>query len=1219
MRNLFIIIILGFINHSMSSQDLKWLYTAGGSQADYGTAIAVDPRQNTYDLLVFQDSISISFNQKIYSKGAENVLIRKSTILGIRQWYYHLSTKKRVIANDIITDNNDDVYVTGIFLDSLSYRGNFILKGDANIPYAFLIKLDQNGQFIWARQFTTNNAVTAKNLSIGIQNEVIISGNFIDNADFGNGFTTSSPDNNDIFIIRLDSNGNTLFVKTIGGIDHDYVSQHISDKRGNIYLTGDFRSNLPLKINGVDTILIPKGLTDILLIKMNENGDIKLARSYGGSGVDAGASLALDNKRNIILTGKYSQTVSFGASTSTLQSNGGTDIYLVKIDSTGKTIWANSYGDTQNDAGLKVIVNKKDVIFLTGTFRGRVDFNPSPVFNNSSESKGNADVFYAVYNQDGTYNQHFSIGGIADEQIADLAILTNGDLVSCGGFGAVVDFDPSSQSLNIFSNGGLDAYLLSVFICVNPYLKTINVQKNIICPGETVLIQIVEGYLNAATQWSWQKNSCTNNTFASGDFINIPIDTSTSFFIKGTGGCIIDEQCIKVDIKIFNDSIVNQNIKLCDGETVTVGSHTYATSGIYRDTLLSTGGCDSIVITNVDVFHKYFITQNLEICNGDSVKVGKHVYKLPGTYTDPLQTINGCDSTIVTHLAILPANIENAEAIICKGDTVTIRGIHYTKGGIFIQSAPNPSGCTDMLIVKIIELETEFSSTISICDGESYSVGGHTYTQSGIYIDSLKSSYGCDSIINTVLNVHQHNEKYNSYTICPGESITINGKVYTDRNYLIDTLQNRFGCDSIVYTSIDTYIVHSPVVLDTILCEGQTLHIGVHVYIKSGFYIDTLYTINGCDSIIQTTLHILPIDHKVTHTICNGEQIHIGGQTFESSGSYEIPLVNQLGCDSIIHLTLHVIPIIQNVLTHNICPGESINVGEHTYSLPGTYADTLTAQSGCDSIVISILKFNQETRKLSYEICTGESVTINNIKYNKQGTYIDSLKTVRGCDSILMILITVHPKHKVDTLFEICKGESVKVGNSTYFNAGKYQQILTNQFGCDSVVNFEIKVVFFEPSITVLKDTLRTIAITDAKYQWFICRDNEQVPILGATGPTYIFSSSGNYAIAVTYNGCTYMSTCLFVIPTSTKDAIAVSKPIKLYPNPVYDILTVHTSEKGRLHVMSPTGIILNEVHLSEGESKVDISNLQSGMYIIEWLAKEVNIPHRNKIIKVSN
>ena len=47
MRKLIIIIILGFINHSIFSQDLKWLYTAGGSQAEYGTAITVDPRQNT--------------------------------------------------------------------------------------------------------------------------------------------------------------------------------------------------------------------------------------------------------------------------------------------------------------------------------------------------------------------------------------------------------------------------------------------------------------------------------------------------------------------------------------------------------------------------------------------------------------------------------------------------------------------------------------------------------------------------------------------------------------------------------------------------------------------------------------------------------------------------------------------------------------------------------------------------------------------------------------------------------------------------------------------------------------------------------------------------------------------------------------------------------------------------------------------------------------------
>src|SRR5690606_4227868 len=98
-----------------------------------------------------------------------------------------------------------------------------------------------------------------------------------------------------------------------------------------------------------------------------------------------------------------------------------------------------------------------------------------------------------------------------------------------------------------------------------------------------------------------------NITFASGDFLNIQLDTSTVFYVKGFGGCVTHDQCKKIDIKIFQDSIVNQNIVLCEGDTLKVGLKNYTSSGIYRDTLTSTGGCDSIIISEVSVFPKYFI------------------------------------------------------------------------------------------------------------------------------------------------------------------------------------------------------------------------------------------------------------------------------------------------------------------------------------------------------------------------------------------------------------------------------------------------------------------------------------------------------------------------------------------------------------------------------------------------------------------------------------
>lgn len=1191
-----------FLSSYIGAQDLKWVYNTGGKQADYGTALAIDSRQNICDLIVFQDTISIKINENIVSAGAENVIIRKSTLFGIRQWYYQLASKNRVIANDIFTDDDDNIYVTGVFVDSLYYNSNFILKGSDSIPHAFFLKLNSNGMFLLAKEYASDISVTPKSISKTIYDAIVMTGHYEGTVDFGNGHKLTSVGNNDIFVLTLDNQGNTLISQSIGGTDQDYLSQHITDEYGNIYLTGDFRSDISLRYPSGDSITLkPAGLTDIFMIKLSSQGDIVWANSYGGTGIDSGSGIALDSKSNIILTGRFSQTVSFGSSSFTLTSKGGTDIFIIKIGFTGNTVWANRYGDIQNDAGVRVLVNHDDVIFTGGIFRGKVDFNPSSTINNSSESHGNADVFYAIYNQDGAYNQHFTLGGIADDQLGDIALLITGDFISTGGFGAVVDFDPSSNVINIFSNGGIDNFLMNTFICVNPYIKSIVVEKNIICPGESVLIQIKEGYLNDATQWSWQRKDCNSNTFASGDFLNIPIDTSTTFFVKGFGGCVTHDQCQKIDIKIFSDSIVTQNIDLCEGETIQVGNKIYGDPGTYRDTLKSVAGCDSIMTTNINVYPKYFATQNVELCNGDSIIVGSSVYTLPGNYTNILHTIHGCDSIIITNVSILPANIERAEAIICKGDSVIIKGIKYDKSGIFIQSTPNPSGCTDMFIVTIIVLETNFNVQADICTGESYLVAGNTYTKTGIYTDSLKSNFGCDSIIITTLTVHEINNTNINYTICPGDSITINGQTYYDRHYQIDSLQNTFGCDSIVYTSIDVYPVIPTQYQDIRRCQGDTLYIGSNFYVESGTYIDTLISANGCDSIVQTVLSFIPTYTNLSVQICEGDIYTNSNQSYDKTGQYFVFISNSLGCDSILRINLNVLPTIKKTFTHNICPGESVIVGGNTYFIPGIYKDTLVSFQGCDSIVTSNLVYAHNTKSFSYNICSGEIITINNKKYTLTGTYTDTLQTIRGCDSILIIRIVSNPKNTIDTLFEICKGSGIRVGNSTYFNAGKYQEIVPNQYGCDSTINFEIVVINFAPSITVSKDTLRTIEIQGAKYQWYICKDNEQVPILGATSPVYAFAASGNYAIAVTYKGCTYLSTCLYVTSTSTIDDLSKRPGLPIYPNPATQHITVEVPADGTLFIRSVTGTQILNQPVRQNKIDLDISTFSAGTYIIEW------------------
>ncbi len=154
-----------------------------------------------------------------------------------------------------------------------------------------------------------------------------------------------------------------------------------------------------------------------------------------------------------------------------------------------------------------------------------------------------------------------------------------------------------------------------------------------------------------------------------------------------------------------NVSIIetSQTLTVCAGDSITVGSTTYTTSGNYVDVLTASGGCDSTVTTNLTVLNALGSSQTLTVCAGESVTVGSSTYTTSGNYVDVLTASGGCDSTVTTNLMVLQA----------------------------IGS----------------------SQTLTVCAGDSVAVGSSTYTTSGNYVDVLTASGGCDSTVTTNLTV----------------------------------------------------------------------------------------------------------------------------------------------------------------------------------------------------------------------------------------------------------------------------------------------------------------------------------------------------------------------------------------------------------------------------------------------------------------------------------
>jgi hypothetical protein len=397
------------------------------------------------------------------------------------------------------------------------------------------------------------------------------------------------------------------------------------------------------------------------------------------------------------------------------------------------------------------------------------------------------------------------------------------------------------------------------------------------------------------------------------------------------------------------------------------------------------------------------------------------------------------------------------------------------------------------------------------------------------------------------------------------------------------------------------------------ICNGQSYTVGSSSYTTTGTYTDILTTVDGCDSIITTQLNVAT-DFSITNTvsICSGQSYSVGASTYSVSGSYQDTLQSSMaGCDSIITTNLTVYQpfyINENI---NICNGQSYTVGSSTYTISGTYTDSLTTINGCDSVIVTNLNVSPSNYNQSFTICDGESVMVGTNIYTTAGTYVDSLISSLGCDSILTSSITISNGFEISQNIVLCYGESYSIGNSTYSIPGNYTDTLQMATSlCDSIVHTNLTVnPPIDNSITVLGNEM-TSNQDNAVYQWVDCNANNQ-PLTNTSAnlQTLNFNQDGTYAVIINKNGCVDTSSCVAVAYVNLLKQDLVSD-IKLFPNPTQQYLMIQTNgfTTYDIDIFDMAGKLINHTSTSQKLTKINVDALRNGVYIIKIISNESTI-----------
>ncbi len=304
-----------------------------------------------------------------------------------------------------------------------------------------------------------------------------------------------------------------------------------------------------------------------------------------------------------------------------------------------------------------------------------------------------------------------------------------------------------------------------------------------------------------------------------------------------------------LDLTIIPSTHLIDTLYGCD--SLRWNGSTYYESGTYWYDYTNVEGCPSADTLRLTVNYGIH-TSTTRAASNYYVWYGDNYY-YSGTYTHHYFSENGCPSVDTLHLTVRSSSNSSETMTAC--DRFVWHDEEYTQSGRYLYRYTDGLGIQSVdTLYLTINHSTHHADIITACD--IYAWNGTSYTVSGQYRYSYINTYGCPSVDTLHLTVNYSNEGTAYYTVC--DSMTwIDGNTYTVSTTSPSmALTNASGCDSITHLNLIVFYTAHGVVHDSFCIGTEYIFNGIS-YIQGGYYVDTLKTIGGCDSLIGLDLTML--------------------------------------------------------------------------------------------------------------------------------------------------------------------------------------------------------------------------------------------------------------------------------------------------------------------------------------------------------------------------
>lgn len=450
------------------AQTFDWAINYGGEGFDDVRAMAIDEMGNLYIAGKFDEIVNFDRGDGITeldAKGSTDTYILKMDGEGNLLWVRHLdgSPDSENLCAAMDLDSEGNVVVVGEFTD----QSDFNPAGSGATINAlgrdgYIVKYSPEGDFIWVKHIKGSGENKILSVTIDQDDNIYHTGVFRNVQDFDPGdeqMEIASKGHEDIYLQKLDKEGNLVWVNTFGSEDGER-GQYIKAHGEFLYCTGYFKNQIDFDPGLSNSIMESRdGSSDIFMLKLTLDGDHIWARSFGGESIDEGIVIALDSEENVILGGDYLSTVYFSEDNSISFPNIIGAGFLMKLSPQGDLLWVKAVKEHNSLA-----LDEQDNIYTVGQFRRPFDFDPGPG-EVILEGLNGTNSYLQKFNSDGEYawvKQFEKINGSGTNEINSVILDQDESIYLAGQFWETVDFDPSDVSYELTSNKWSDGFVVKL-------------------------------------------------------------------------------------------------------------------------------------------------------------------------------------------------------------------------------------------------------------------------------------------------------------------------------------------------------------------------------------------------------------------------------------------------------------------------------------------------------------------------------------------------------------------------------------------------------------------------------------------------------------------------------------------------------------------------------------------------------------------------------------